>query len=77
MNIDNAADGLLAECWKAAIDAYYYLETDPTDGATYYLNPETVMAVSGKLPDWWDIDADPATERVIGRHAFRKAAVRV
>lgn len=73
MNIDAIDDGKLAECIKAALAATWYLEPDPTNGAAYYLNEATVMTTAGKLPDWWNIDADPASEIKIGHHTFRKA----
>ena len=41
-------------------------------GAIFYLNKAAVIAIEGRLPKWWDGDADPASEVVIGDHAFRK-----
>jgi spore germination cell wall hydrolase CwlJ-like protein len=55
------------ESMKAAAAALFDLLPDPTNGATHYLNPETVLRVAGKMPSWYD----PAkiTTR-IGRHEF-------
>lgn len=71
MNIDNIPDKVMAECTKATIAAMYLLEPDPTNGAVFYLNPDTVIATAGKLPDWWAIDGEPTSTVNIGRHLFR------
>ena len=73
--LDVLGDTVFAECLKATLAAAYLLEPDPTDGAIFYLNPDTVMATAGKLPDWWDIDGDPASQKAISRHLFRRHRV--
>jgi N-acetylmuramoyl-L-alanine amidase len=65
------SDNLFADCLRAICSAQFKQEPDPTGGAVFYLNKAVVLKSAGKLPDWWDIDADPATEVVIGNHAFR------
>jgi spore germination cell wall hydrolase CwlJ-like protein len=72
MNLDQVDDGLWAECLRCVLAAKYELEPDPTKGAAFYMNKDVVMASAGKLPSWWDIDCDPASEITIGRHAFRR-----
>ena len=42
---------------------------DPTNGATYFLNPAIVMARSGRLPDW--AQGNPSAR--IGAHNFYMA----
>jgi hypothetical protein len=71
LNLDEASEPLIAECTKAMLAAWWYLEPDPTDGAVFYLNPVVVLASAGKLPSWWSIDGDPASEVTIGDHVFR------
>lgn len=72
MNIDKATDELLAECFNCASAAMYGLEPDPTNGAVFYMNKAAVMQAAGKLPGWWDIDGNPSTEIMIGKHSFRR-----
>lgn len=72
MNLDTHDDALWAECLRAALAAMFSLEPDPTDGAYFYLNKATVMAITGKLPDWWEIDGDPGSEKTFGDHSFRR-----
>lgn len=73
LNLDEATEPLIAECTKAMLAAWWYLEADPTDGAIFYLNPTVVRASrGGSLPTWWDLDGDPASEKIIQDHAFRR-----
>ena len=74
-NLDQATEVMTATATRAMLAAWFYLEADPTDGAVYYLNPKEVIAATGKLPDWWQIDADSAHEIVIGHHAFRRPKI--
>lgn len=55
------------ECEEAVDAAYHATEPDPTKGADAYLNIDTVIRVSGKLPSWYQ--ADLVTAR-IGAHTF-------
>ena len=73
MNIDDLKERQLAECMTAALAAMFLLDQDPTEGATFYLNKEEVIRINGKLPGWWESDTDPASEKQIGKHSFRKA----
>jgi spore germination cell wall hydrolase CwlJ-like protein len=71
MNIDNLTELQLGQALRAQISAWFEWEPDPTNGAIFYLNAAAVIRQRGKLPDWWDIDGDPATEIKIGNHTFR------
>lgn len=72
LNLDKMSDLSKAASKKAILGAVYELELDPTNGAIFYLNKKVVLATAGKLPDWWDIDGDAASEIEIGLHSFRK-----
>jgi N-acetylmuramoyl-L-alanine amidase len=84
MNLDKADDRLFAECQICVLAAMFDLEPDPTHGAIFYLNKESVIAatakpatpttpaIAGKLPNWWNIDALAASEVTIGHHTFRR-----
>jgi hypothetical protein len=63
--------------YKMAAMAWWRLCPDPSDGAFFYLNPELTKRIrpSHDLPSWWEIDADPASEIVIGDHAFRRRRI--
>ena len=51
LNLDQASEDLIAECTKAMLAAWYYLEPDPTGGSVFYLNPvETRKLRGGTLP---------------------------
>lgn len=61
------------ECLRAAAAAYLGLEADPTGGAEFYMNVDTVRkSRGGTLPKWWDIDTTSEGEVVIDRHTFRR-----
>lgn len=65
-----AGGGAVEEaCWRAAAAAMWRLTADPTQGATFYLNPELTKKIRKKhdLPPWYD--AAKVTAR-IGRHEF-------
>ena len=51
------------ECLKAACDAYYDLDFDPTIGSNHYFNPAVVT------PSWYDESKVMAR---IGSHVFLK-----
>ena len=72
MNLDQLTEKAFAECVMAAMAAMNETDPDPTGGAEFYLNPEVVRRQTNKLPAWWDIDGDPASEVTIGNHAFRR-----
>jgi len=56
---------------RAAASAYFNLETDPTKGATHYLNKELTKKIrsDGKLPGWIREMKEIVT---IGLHTFYK-----
>lgn len=57
-----------ANCLEAVLDVVLRGTTDPTGGATFYLNPEATRALrGGTLPDWAEKKPSIA---VIGRHHF-------
>jgi spore germination cell wall hydrolase CwlJ-like protein len=61
------------DCFKAATSAYLADEPDPTKGAEFYMNVDTVKRQrGGTLPKWWNVDATPDGEVVIDRHTFRR-----
>lgn len=61
MRMDHPAVTQAIGAWRLSKD------TNLTNGATHYLNPETVIKISGKLPSW----ANPGSlTKVIGRHSF-------
>ena len=74
MNLDDlsSSDTVFAECLRAVLGAVTGTEPDPTGGAVFYLNKTAVLKTTGKLPNWWDIDGDPASEVSIGAHSFRR-----
>jgi N-acetylmuramoyl-L-alanine amidase len=58
--------------WEECVRAAWTVLDDPHDfanGSNHYLNPETVLKVSGKLPDWATPEAKVLT---IGAHDFYK-----
>jgi len=59
-----------------AAGAWWRMLPDPTHGAEFYLNPMLTKQIrpNHDLPGWWDSDTDPASEVVLGSHAFRKRA---
>ncbi len=68
----NAITGIKHNVWaeaeKAAISAYYSIDSDPTHGATHYLNiPLTRRLRGGSLPRW--VGRLKETTR-IGKHTF-------
>jgi hypothetical protein len=72
LNLDQATETLIAECTKAMLAAWYYLEPDPTNGSVFYLNPVVTRKIrGGSLPGWWDIDGDAAGQVSLGDHDFR------
>ena len=62
-------DPVVQECVRAWHNS---AQTNLVNGAIFYLNPQAVLKSEGRLPKWWSSDADPASEVVIGDHAFRK-----
>lgn len=57
-----------AACWRAACGAYWKLILDPTQGATFYLNPFLTRKIrGGTLPSWYSAHRVTAT---IGSHEF-------
>lgn len=57
MNLDDLQDVILEECMDVLTAAYHLTETDPTKGATHYLNEELTKKIrGGTLPSW---AADP------------------
>lgn len=74
----NRATGITDGAWehffKLACAAWWQLTPDPSNGAYFYLNVEETKRIrpNHDLPDWWDIDGEPASEVVIGRHTFRR-----
>jgi hypothetical protein len=72
LNLDEATEPLIAECTKAMLAAWYYLEEDPTNGACYYMNVDVVRrSRGGTLPGWWASDTNQESEVKIGDHTFR------
>lgn len=66
--LDTVDPKVLRDSWKAAAAAYFGLQTDPTLGATHYLNEEVTRRIrGGSLPSWFD--GTKVTAR-IGRHTF-------
>lgn len=63
-------------CYRAACGALLRLLPDPTHGADHYLQVETVLAQTGRLPTWAAHPHDPTrvdpsrVVAVIGRHTF-------
>lgn len=76
--LDNTNDEGWASAYRAACAAYFDLAPDPTGGATFYLNVDTVLRVAGRLPKWARDPDNPkiADERRvtarIGAHTFMK-----
>lgn len=76
--LDTADDATWASAYKAACAAYFDLAPDPTSGATFYLNVDTVVRVAGHLPKWARDPANPKVpdeQRVvarIGAHTFMR-----
>lgn len=67
--LSNESLTTIADCNRAAKRAYDRSGTDPTLGATHYLNEALTIAQSGKLPSWveqlqWTVK--------IGQHDFYK-----
>jgi len=68
-------------CWRAAAGVLWRLLTDPTEGASHYLNVEATKAARARhdLPSWAADPEDPtrvnqaAVRIVIGRHTFLAA----
>lgn len=56
-------DNVWQDCYKAACAAVFRLVNDPTNGATFYLNPKGVT----KMPEWYN---KSKVKVVIGRHEF-------
>lgn len=56
-------------CWRAASIAYWRLATDPTHGATFYLNPELTRRIRSdhQLPSWYDVRL---VKLRVGSHEF-------
>lgn len=77
----NRLAGMFDPTWiyfyRLAAAAYWRFLPDPSNGAYFYLNPVLTKQIrpSHDLPDWWTIDADPASEINLGRHAFRRHRV--
>ncbi len=64
----DASGAIWVSCYKAACAAYFSLLTDPTNGATHYLNEAVTKALrGGSLPDWFD---EAKVTKRIGRHTF-------
>lgn len=56
-------------CWRAACSAYWKLVSDPTHGATFYLNPDLTRQIrpDHQLPSWYD----PKRVKLrVGHHEF-------
>ena len=60
-----------AQCWDAAVGAYFHRIVDPTFGADHYLNVELTRRLRSlhDLPRWVDLSK---TTAVIGKHTFLK-----
>ncbi len=58
--------------WRCACSAYWKLVDDPTQGATFYLNPELTRQIrpGGTLPSWYDARRVTLRE---GKHEFLTA----
>ena len=66
-SLDTVPDLVSRQAYKASVAAYFNLSPDPTKGAQFYLNPEVVKKVAGKLPSWYD----PAkVTLIVGNHHF-------
>lgn len=65
--------------YKLAAAAWWQLSKDPSGNAYFYLNPELTRKIrpNHDLPGWWESDADPDSEVVIGKHAFRRHRINV
>jgi N-acetylmuramoyl-L-alanine amidase len=64
---------LWLDCIQAARCALENTQPDPTNGAEFYMNIETVRKQrGGTLPKWWDVDTDATSGIKIGNHTFRK-----
>ena len=63
--------------YSLAAAAWWDLRKDPSGGAYFYLNPDLTKQIrpGHDLPGWWESDADPASEVVLGDHAFRRRRV--
>lgn len=72
LNLDKLNDAMYAECLSAVLAAVFGLQSDPTNGAVFYLNKEVVISTAGKLPAWWGIDGHADSEITIGAHTFRR-----
>ncbi len=73
MNLDTMDEGTFAASYAAAVSAYFGLVSDPTGGATHYLNEELTRKIrgDGTLPKWFD----PArVTRRVERHTFLRLA---
>jgi spore germination cell wall hydrolase CwlJ-like protein len=63
-----SALGAYEPAWKAAAAAQWHLQADPSNGATFYLNPDLTRRIrGGSLPTWFD---ERKVTAVIGRHTF-------
>lgn len=64
----HVSEAMWNDCFRAALEAMFGLEPDPTNGATHYLNPvETRRIRGGSMPSWYDPAKVTAT---IGAHEF-------
>lgn len=59
-------DPIVQECRAAWLESQLPA-SQITNGAVFYMNPKTVFALSGKMPDWVELCDEVA---VIGRHHF-------
>lgn len=64
------SEAVVKECVQAWRDSEL---TNLVKGALFYMNVALVRSWNhGHLPKWWDIDATPVGEVVIGHHTFRR-----
>lgn len=76
LTIDTLDPVIYQDCYKAACAALFRLVPDPTFGADHYLQVETVLAQTGRLPSWAAAPSDPKrpdptkVTAVIGAHTF-------
>ena len=73
LRVADMSDKVFQHFFRLAVIAWWELKADPSNNAYFYLNPELTRQIrGGSLPDWWDIDGDPASELRLGRHVFRR-----
>lgn len=67
MRLDIISKEIMDDAKLAAMTAYYHVSSDPTLGATHYLNKKLIIKAQGELPLWAATMRETVT---IGRHTF-------